>query len=511
LKVVIAADHAGAPLRDDLAEVVRAEGHEAIVLGAELNNPTDDYPTFAKLVGDAIAGGRATRGLLICGSGAGVTVAANKLPGVRAALANDDYTAHQMVEHDFCNVMTLGARTVGVEPAKDLVRNFVNASFSGEERHRRRLAEVLQFEWDQHMTPLKDLHDAGQSIWLDYIRRSLLNSGTLSRYISELSVTGLTSNPTIFEHAITGSDDYDQPIVELLDKGLDTEELFFQLALEDIVAAADLFRPIHEASGGIDGFVSLEVSPTLADDTKGTIAEAQRLHGQADRPNVYIKVPGTKAGIPAIEELIAAGVSINVTLLFSREQYVAAADAYLRGIERRLAAGQDLNVSSVASLFVSRWDVASSPKLPDELKDKLGVAVAKRAFGAYRELLETDRWKKLAKAGAKPQRLLFASTSAKDPALPDTYYVTALAAADTVNTMPEATLLAFGDHGKVEGLLSTDMSDAESVIAGAGKAGVDVDALAAALQIKGRDSFDDSFKDLLKSIESKVGTLRAAQ
>ncbi|MCB1486463.1 MAG: transaldolase [Bauldia sp.] len=359
------------------------------------------------------------------------------------------------------------------------------------------------------MNALKELHDLGQSIWLDNIRRELLDSGTLARYISDLSVTGLTSNPTIFQHAIAGSADYDQAIRSRIGRGLSTEELFFEIALEDITAAADLFRPIHDATGGIDGFVSLEVSPTLADDAEGTIAQAKRLHAQAARPNVFIKVPGTQAGLVAIEELTAAGISINVTLLFSREHYVDSAEAFMRGLERRAAAGQDLNVHSVASLFISRWDVAASKTLPEELHNKLGVAIGKQSFKAYCDLLESDRWKKLAAAGAAPQRLLFASTSAKDPRIPDTFYVTALAAGNTVNTMPEATLLAFGDHGKLDGALSPDGGDAEETIATIAKAGLDVGALAARLQIEGRDSFDGSFKQLLDSIEAKVSALAA--
>ncbi|MEP5515676.1 MAG: transaldolase [Bauldia litoralis] len=359
------------------------------------------------------------------------------------------------------------------------------------------------------MNPLKSLHDAGQSIWLDNIRRELLDSGTLARYISDLSVTGLTSNPTIFQHAIAGSAAYDNAMRSRLGKGLSTEELFFEIALEDITAAADLFRPIHDATGGVDGFVSLEVSPTLADDTEGTIAQAKRLHAAAARPNVFIKVPGTKAGLVAIEELTAAGISINVTLLFSREHYLDSAEAFMRGLERRVAAGQDLNVHSVASLFISRWDVAASKTLPEDLHNKLGVAIGKRSFKAYCDLLESDRWKKLAAAGAFPQRLLFASTSAKDPRIPDTFYVTALAADNTVNTMPEATLLAFGDHGKLDGVLAADGGGAGETIAAITKAGLDVDALAAQLQIEGRDSFDDSFKQLLDSIEAKVSALAA--
>lgn len=359
------------------------------------------------------------------------------------------------------------------------------------------------------MNPLKTLHDAGQSIWLDNIRRELLESGTLARYIAELSVTGLTSNPTIFQHAIGGSADYDNAIRSRIGKGLSTEELFFEVALEDITAAADLFRPIHDATDGVDGFVSLEVSPTLADDAEGTIAQARQLHAAAARPNVFIKVPGTEAGLVAIEELTADGISINVTLLFSSEHYVASAEAFMRGLERRVAAGQDLNVHSVASLFISRWDVAASKTLPPELHNKLGVAIGKRSFKAYCDLLASDRWKKLAAAGAAPQRLLFASTSAKDPSVPDTFYVTALAADNTVNTMPEATLLAFGDTGVFDGVLAPDGGDAEATIAAIAAAGLDVDALAARLQIEGRDSFDKSFTELLATIETKVAALAA--
>jgi len=511
MRIAIAADHAGASLRDDIVDVVREAGHEPLVLGADLNRPDDDYPTFAKLVGQAIVAGHAERALLICGSGAGVTVAANKIPGVRATLAHDIYTAHQMVEHDFCNVMTLGARAIGVEPAKAVVQAFIGAEFTGEARHRRRLGEVIQIEREQNISPLKLLHETGQSIWLDNIRRFLLESGTLARYISSLWVTGLTSNPTIFEHAIAGSADYDEAILKRLGKGLTTQELFFELALDDIVAAADLFRPIHEATNGVDGFVSLEVSPTLADDSDGTIAEALRLHAAAARPNVFIKVPGTEAGVVAIEELIFAGIPINVTLLFSREHYLASAGAYLRGLERRLEAGLRLDVASVASLFISRWDAAASPKLPQELHNKLGVAVGQISYKAYMDLLQSDRWQRLEKAGARPQRLLFASTSPKDPTLPDTYYVSALAADLTVNTMPEATLLAFGHHGKVEAPLSADTTEAEQAVAAIIGAGVDVDALAQELQIKARDSFDDSFAKLLESIEAKVATFAEAR
>ncbi|MDX2170599.1 MAG: transaldolase [Deltaproteobacteria bacterium] len=359
------------------------------------------------------------------------------------------------------------------------------------------------------MNALNRLHDLGQSVWLDNIRRELLTSGTLAKWIAELSVTGLTSNPTIFEHAIGQGADYDDAIRRHAGDGRSPEEVFFAVALEDITAAADLFRSVHDHTAGVDGFVSLEVSPALADDAAGTIAEAKRLHAAAARPNVFIKVPGTAAGLEAIEELILAGVPINVTLLFSREHYLACAYAYLKGLERRVAAGLAPDVASVASLFISRWDGATQ-QLPEGLRDRLGVAIGQRAYKAYRDLLAAPRWQALVRKGARPQRLLMASTGTKSKALPDTYYVTALAAPNTVNTMPEQTLLAFADHGEVRGPLPMDGGDCEAVIAQVGAAGVDVDALAAELQIKGRDAFVASFDSLLARVAAKMQALRAA-
>ena len=293
------------------------------------------------------------------------------------------------------------------------------------------------------------LHNLGQSIWLDNITRDLLDSGTLKRYIDELSVTGLTSNPTIFDHAIKNSTAYDAAIREKLSKGKSGEALFFELALEDITRAAALFRPVHDRTDGVDGWVSLEVSPLLAYDTASTLAAAKDLHARAGQPNLFIKIPGTKEGLPAIEEAIFAGIPINVTLLFSREQYLAAAEAFLRGVERRIEAGLNPDVGSVASIFISRWDVAVMGKVPESLRDQLGIAIAKRTYKAYRELLDSPRWQRAFNAGARPQRLLWASTGTKDPKASDVLYVKALAAPFTVNTMPEATLKALADHGEV--------------------------------------------------------------
>jgi len=358
------------------------------------------------------------------------------------------------------------------------------------------------------MKATQQLHDLGQSLWLDNITRELLTSGTLSRYIDEFSVTGLTSNPSIFDKAIGSSNAYDAAIRKKALAGKSGEALFFELALEDLTQAADLFRPVHEATGGVDGWVSMEVSPLLANDTSGSIEAAARIYQRANRPNLFVKIPGTSAGIPAIEESIFAGVPINVTLLFSREQYLAAAEAYLRGIERRVAAGLDPRVSSVASLFVSRWDVAVKDKVQGEFRNNhLGIAIAMRTYKAYRDLLASRRWQKLAASGARPQRLLWASTGTKDPAAPDVLYVEALAAPDTINTIPEKTLLAFAEHGKVNNVLPADEGYAEAVLAEFTREGINDEALAADLQREGTESFANSWRDLMACIASKSAVL----
>ncbi len=353
------------------------------------------------------------------------------------------------------------------------------------------------------------LHNLGQSLWLDNITRDLLNSGTLARYIAEFSVTGLTSNPTIFNLAIKNSSSYDGEIQQKLGQGKSGEGLFFELAMEDLTRAADLFRPTHDRTHGVDGWVSLEVSPLLAYDTASTLTAAKTLSARADRPNLFIKIPGTKEGLPAIEEAIFAGVSINVTLLFSREQYLAAAEGtYLRGIERRISAGLPANVGSVGSVFISRWDAAVASKVPEALRDKLGIAIAKRTYKAYRDLLETPRWRRIVAAGFNPQRLLWASTGTKDPRASDVLYVKALAAPDTVNTMPEGTLKAFAEHGELAATMPVDGGDCEEVLAEFGKAGIDIDALGAKLQEDGAKSFVTSWNELMGVIESKSSVLK---
>jgi transaldolase len=354
------------------------------------------------------------------------------------------------------------------------------------------------------------LHNLGQSLWLDNITRDLLDSGTLKRYIDELSVTGLTSNPTIFDHAIKNSTAYDAAIRQRSKDATPEEELFFESAIEDLTRAAQLFRPIYERTDGVDGWVSLEVSPLLAYDTASTLAAAKQLHARAGQPNLLIKIPGTREGLPAIEEAIFAGVPVNVTLLFSREHYVAAAEAFLRGIERRIDAGLKPDVGSVASVFISRWDVAVMGKVPEALRDRLGIAIAQRTYAAYRTLLSSPRWQRVYNAGARPQRLLWASTGTKDPEASDILYIKALAAPFTVNTMPEGTLKALAEHSELGALLPADGGDCEEVLAQFAKAGIDVDVLAAQLQDEGAKSFVQSWNELMAVIASKSAALAKA-
>ena len=357
------------------------------------------------------------------------------------------------------------------------------------------------------MKATQQLHEMGQSLWLDNITRGLLMKGTLRRYIQEFSVTGLTSNPTIFDHALRNSREYDHAIHQKLQEGKSGEALFFELAIEDLRQAADLFRPIYDRTNGVDGWVSLEVSPLLAHDTSATLAAARDLHARAGRPTLFIKIPGTKEGLPAIEEAIFAGVPVNVTLLFSSAQYVAAAEAYLRGIERRVVAGLNPDVGSVASLFVSRWDVAVADTVPSELRNQLGIAIARETYESYCTLLDSPRSQRILNAGARAQRLLFASTGTKDPQASDTLYVQALAAPFTVNTMPEATLKALADHGTVSETLHPHAEDELAKFAGAG---IDTRGMGLRLQNEGAASFIKSWKELLQCIADKAEKLKAA-
>jgi transaldolase len=360
------------------------------------------------------------------------------------------------------------------------------------------------------MKATQKLHDAGQSLWLDYITRNLITSGGLRRYINDYSVTGLTSNPTIFDNAIGSSADYDDSIRQKHAAGKSGEALFFDLAIEDCGAAADLFRPINDRTNRVDGWVSLEVSPKLAYDTSSTVAAARELHAQANRPNLFIKIPGTREGLPAIEESIFAGIPINVTLLFSREQYLAAANAYMRGIERRVSAGLNPYVPSVASVFISRWDVLINKKVPESMHDRVGIAIARRTYRAYRELLASDRWLRLINFGARSQRLLWASTGTKDPKASDVLYVTSLAAPHTINTIPENTLKALADHGNIGAMLPHDGGNAEEELAQFTKAGVDLDSAAEQLQREGAEAFVKSWNELMSRIEAKTEQLKKA-
>lgn len=355
------------------------------------------------------------------------------------------------------------------------------------------------------------LHELGQSLWLDNITRDLLESGILERYRDELSVTGLTSNPTIFDEAIRNSTSYDDALHRKVAEGKSGEQLFFELALEDLTQAAALFQQIHKTTIGVDGWVSLEVSPLLADDAAATVNAARRLHSQARCPNLFIKIPGTPAGVKAIEEAIFAGVPVNVTLLFSRDQYIAAADAYWRGIRRRIDAGLDATIGSVASIFVSRWDKAVMDKVPAALRNRLGTAICRQIYKAYRERLASDEWRKLAAAGASAQRLLWASTGTKDPQLPQSYYIEALAAPDTINTMPEKTLHAFAADGAVNGAMREDGGDSETVLGEFDRAGIDIGTLAGRLQTEGAQSFTKSWNDLMAVIATKSESMLASQ
>ena len=358
------------------------------------------------------------------------------------------------------------------------------------------------------MKATAQLQQLGQSLWLDNITREMLDSGQLQRYIDEFSISGLTSNPSIFDKAIK-SGAYDDEIRHKAAAAGEREMLFFELAIEDLRRAADLFAPIHHRTAGVDGWVSLEVSPLLAYDTARSVRAAADLHARAGRENVFIKIPGTEQGVAAIEEATFAGVPVNVTLLFSREQYLASADAYMRGIERRLEAGLDLNVPSVASVFVSRWDAAVVGRVPDRLRGRLGLAVGLQTYQAYRRLMDSNRWQRLANAGAPAQRLLWASTSTKDPDSPDTMYIDGLRAPHTINTMPESTLRAFADHGQVGEPIAADGGDAETTLAQFESAGIDVDALAATLQSDGARSFVKAWEDLLSRIDDQVAAVAA--
>src|SRR5262245_12465442 len=458
MRIATGSDHAGFELKEALKTFLADEHHEVIDVGTHSLDPVD-YPDYAEAVAAAVLAHQADRGILVCGSGVGAAMAANRIPGIRAGLCHDTYSAHQGVEHDDMNVLVLGGRVVGIELAHDLVRAFLGASFSGKPRHLRRLAKVTALE-----NPLRALNVFGQSVWLDYIRRSLITSGELRRLVDHDGLRGVTSNPSIFEKAVSGSADYNDLFEAPDARRLDAKALYEKLAVRDIQDAAETMRPVFNATSRRDGYVSLEVSPLLAYDTTGTIEEARRLWQAVARENLMIKVPATAEGIPAIRDLISEGINVNVTLLFSRDAYEQVANAYIEGLETRAARGGDLSrLASVASFFVSRIDTAVDTLIAARMETttdahersvlqglagKVAIANARLAYQRYREIFSGPRWQALADKGAQTQRLLWASTGTKNARYRDVMYVEELVGPDTVNTIPQATLEAFRDHGR---------------------------------------------------------------
>ncbi len=511
MRIVIGSDHAGYELKEALKPLL--EAHEVIDVGTTTTAPVD-YADFAEAVGAAVRDGRAERGLLLCGSGVGASIAANKLTGVRAGLCHDTYSAHQGVEHDDMNVLVLGGRVVGVELARELVRTFLGATFTGEGRQRRRLAKTVALE-----NPLRALEVLGQSLWLDFIRRRLMTSGELGRLIERDALKGVTSNPAIFEKAVAAGSDYLDLLQSAAAGALDANGLYERLAIRDVQAAADALGAVYTRTGKRDGYVSLEVSPFLAYDTAGTEAEARRLWKSVDRPNVMIKVPATAEGIPAVRTLISEGINVNITLLFSRDVYGSVAEAYMDGLETLIESGGDpRRLASVASFFVSRIDTAADARLTamaeqtvdaDQqaglraLIGRIAIANARLAYRHYQELVQGERWRALAAAGANTQRLLWASTGSKNPRYRDVVYVEELIGADTVNTMPPATLDAFRDHGRVRESLTEDIQAAGDTLAALAATGISLTDITDSLVTDGVRLFAEAFEKLLGAIERR--------
>ncbi len=512
MRVAIGSDHAGFELKEAVKSFLAAENCEVLDVGTRSSTEPVDYADFAQAVCAALRGHSAERGIIMCGSGVGASMAANKVPGIRAGLCHDTYSAHQGVEHDDMNVLVLGGRVVGVELARELIHAFLGARFSGEARHLRRLAKVAALE-----NPVRALQVFGQSVWLDYIRRSLITSGELRRLIDEDGLRGLTSNPSIFEKAIAGSSDYRTLLEAPGARGLDAKTLYEQLAVRDVQDAADALRGVYELTARRDGYVSLEVSPLLASDTAGTLEEARRLWRAVGRENLMIKVPATAQGIAAIGQLIKEGINVNATLLFARDAYEQVAEAYISGLERFAAGGGDpARIAGVASFFVSRVDTAIDEIVSERLRSttdprasallrslpgKVAIANAKLAYQRYREIFGGPRWRRLADQGARTQRLLWASTGTKDPSYPDVLYVEELVGPDTVNTMPPATLDAFRDHGRPRARLTEDIDSARDTMATVGELGISMPDVTARLLADGVGLFSDAFRTLLKTVE----------
>ena len=513
MRVAIGADHAGFELKEAVKGFVTAENHEPLDVGTYGKEPVD-YSDYALAVGEAVRERRAERGIILCGSGVGASMAANRIPGIRAGLCHDTYSAHQGVEHDDMNVLVLGGRVVGSALARELIHAFLNTQFSGEERHLRRLAKVTALE-----NRLRALQVFGQSVWLDYIRRTLITSGELRRLIDEDGLRGVTSNPAIFEKAVAGSADYKEMLEAPEARALDPKALYEKLAVRDIQDAAEALRPAYERTSGRDGYVSLEVSPLLAHDTAGTLAEARRLWRAVARDNLMIKVPATTEGLPAIRELVGDGINVNVTLLFGCDTYEKVAEAYLAGLERLVARGEDpKRVASVASFFVSRVDTAIDALIAARLgattnagersvlrglTGKAAIANAKLAYQRYRELFGSARWRALAGQGAQTQRLLWASTGTKDPNYRDVIYVEELIGPDTVNTIPPATFDAFRDHGRPRASLTEDIESAYETIDVLKGLGISMQEVEERLLTEGLQLFADAFDKLLKAVEKQ--------
>ena len=510
MRVAIGSDHAGFEMKEALRAYLGVLQHDVLDLGTHSTAPVD-YPDYAEAVGIALRRGKADRGIMVCGSGVGASIAANKVPGIRAGLCHDTYSAHQGVEHDDMNVLVLGGRVIGVETARELVRAFLGAKFSGDDRHLRRLTKVIVLE-----NPLNALQKYGQSVWLDYIRRSVITSGELQRMIDDDDVRGVTSNPSIFEKAVAGSTDYKDVLTAPESRKLDAKTLYERIAVRDIQEAADLLRPLYDQSKKRDGYVSLEVSPKLARDTRGTVEEAHSLWNGVARPNLMIKVPATEEGIPAIRQLIGEGINVNVTLLFSQAFYERVVEAYLAGLETFAAGNGDLSrIASVASFFISRIDSAIDGLISARLKTvtnakeqallrsltgKVAIANAKLTYQRYRELFGSQRWQALADRGAQTQRLLWASTGTKDPNYRDVIYVEELIGPATVNTIPPATLEAFRDHGRPRASLTEDVDGAFDTMATLAGTGISMKDVTDKLLAQGVQLFSDAFDKLLSAV-----------
>ncbi len=538
MRVAIGSDHAGYELKRFLMERLTKDGSVSLVdVGVYAAEPPADYPDYAWLVADAVARGDVDRGIMVCGSGAGACIAADKVPGIRAVFGGDVYTAHQAVEHDDANVLCLGERVTGSSLALEIAQRFLGAEFSEEERHRRRVGKIVAYEAARYF-PIEALRRQGQSLWMDNINRAMITSGELRTLAWEDRVVGMTSNPTIFEKAMGHGKEYEAPAEELARQGKRTEDIYWALAIEDIQMAADVMRPVYQLTDGLDGYISLEVAPSFANDTQATIAMTQDLWRRLDRPNVMIKIPATREGVPAIEECIAAGVNVNVTLMFAVELYEDVARAYIRGLERffsgkestRLARADSLIKApvSVASFFVSRVDTLVDKQLAEKIQTatdaaarerlegllgRAAVANARLAYQSFKRIFAGPKWESLAERGARVQRPLWASTSTKNPRYRDVLYVEELIGPDTVNTVPPATLEAIKDHGRVQRTVDTPeaVEQAKKTMRDLAAAGIDMQAVTAQLEREGVKAFADSFDQLIQTLEQRRQALVGAR